>query len=164
MSTKKAAGTSFIRCPPLVGGVYTVSPGEHQTVIFASEGLYSLCVNSYHRTYYLFTFSATLRENGCKNTISSAPGKIFSAYSCKSQPISVALRVNWRIRRNCQSPSKKTTSPLLFHHVWSVCRFSLAYLSQKTPCHNPSKIQLHGAYHLLHGRKSSARHHPKTHR
>lgn len=54
MSTKKAAATSFIRCPPLVGGIYTVPPGEHHNWIFASEGLYSLCVNCNHRRHYNF--------------------------------------------------------------------------------------------------------------
>lgn len=164
MSTKKAAGTSFIRCPPLVGGIYTVSPGEHHNWIFASEGLYSLCVNSYHRTYYLFTSLATLRENGCKITIFPATSKIFPVFLQISTFFRSNLCLNWGIRRNCRTPSKKTTSPLLFHHVWFVCWFSLAYLSQKTPYHNPSRIQLHGAYHLPHARKSSARHHPKTHR
>ena len=54
VEAKKAAGTSFIRCPPLVGGIYTVSPGEHQIMIFASKGLYSLCVNCNHRRRYNF--------------------------------------------------------------------------------------------------------------
>lgn len=80
--------------------VYIQSPRANiSNWIFASEGLYSLCVNSYHRTYYLFTSLATLRENGCKSTTFPATSKIFSAYSCKSQPFSVALRVNWGIRR-----------------------------------------------------------------
>ena len=107
MSTKKAAGTSFIRCPPLVGGIYTVSPGEHHNWIFASEGLYSLCVNSYHRTYYLFASLATLRENGCKITIFPATSKIFTVFLQISTFFRSNLCLNWGIRRNCRTPSKK---------------------------------------------------------
>ena len=105
-STKKRRAPVLSDVRRLWGGIYTVSPGEHLNWIFASEGLYSLCVNSYHRTYYLFTSPATLRENGWSTTF-SASSKIFSAYSCKSQPFFVALCVNRGIRRNCQTPSKK---------------------------------------------------------
>lgn len=56
MGTKKTVGTSFIRCPPLVGGIYTVSPGEHHNWIFASEGLYSLCHNNTYRNHNIFIY------------------------------------------------------------------------------------------------------------
>lgn len=80
--------------------VYIQSPRANISIwIFASEGLYSLCHNNTYRNHNLVIYRVMpimdFSKTGCKNTTFPTYHKIFPHFSCKSQPLFVALRLYW---------------------------------------------------------------------